>query len=166
MAKTESEKAPAQKVITITDLNAAIAELDNADQIREAVESGLVKAEIDLVEVDDRKYSGDYVRLTVGPNAQTDEDVVRALVVISGGNLRAPKKEGSDEPDNRAPNMEKFTIYGSDLAARSRVSQQIKAKAEGPDKAIEQMAKLLVKNKPGTSLEQAREMAKALLSDE
>lgn len=163
----DEKKKPAEKKITITDLAAAVKELDSTGELQKAIDAGLVKAEIEEVEIEGGKFSGDYVKLTVGEKAESDTDVVRALVAIAAGNLKPPvkvsEKEGEeDEVDTRAPSVVKFFTYGADLAARSRTSQRIKAAAQGPEKSIERMAELLSKTK-GISLEDAKAMVAALM---
>ena len=122
-----------------------------------------------MVEIEAGKYSGDYVKLSLGEKATDPESILAAMQAIAGGNLTAPASTAKDakegDVDNRAPSVVKFFLYGADLAARSRTSQRIKAAAEGPDKAIESMAKTIVKNKPNTTMEQARAMARMLLED-
>ena len=170
MAKAE-KKEPAKKVVTLASIEAGIGELVTdgivAANISELVASGLVKAELDEVEVEAGKFSGDYVRFSVGENAKTDEQVIAALVAIAGGNLTAPAKTEGEGSDERKPSLVKFALYGADLNARSRTSQRVKAAAEGPEKAIEKMADQIQKAKPGKfSREQAVEMAKMLLADD
>lgn len=171
-AKTEST---ATKVLTLESVEAGIAEMITegllAADVKDLIAQGIIKAEIDQAEVDKGKFSGDYVRLSLGPNCKTDEDAVVALVMIAGGNLRAPLKEKAkaDDPDVadlRKPSLEKFALYGADLNARSRVSQRVRAAAEGPEKAIERMADQLQKAKPGLSREKAVAKAKAMLEDD
>lgn len=165
-SKTEST---ATKVLTLESVQAGIDEMITegllAADIRDLIAGGIIKAEIDQAEVDKGKFSGDYVRLSLGENCKTDEDAVVALVMIAGGNLRAPKKDDGS-PDLRKPSLEKFALYGADLNARSRVSQRVRAAAEGPEKAIERMADQLQKAKPGLSREKAIAKAKAMLEDD
>jgi hypothetical protein len=168
MAKNEKE--PAKKVVVLADVAAGIAELVKdgivAENVTDLIEKGIVKAELDEVEVEAGKFSGDYVRFSVGENAKTDKQVIAALVAISGGNLTAPLND-EQEADQRKPSLVKFALYGADLNARSRTSQRVKAAAEGPEKAIEKMADQIQKAKPGKfSREQAVEMARMLLEDE
>lgn len=170
-----ADASKATKVLTLESVEAGIEEMITegllAADIRDLIEAGIIKAEIDQAEVDKGKFAGDYVRLALGPNCKTDEDAVVALVMISGGNLRAPLKEKAkaDDPDVadlRKPSLEKFALYGADLNARSRVSQRVRAAAEGPEKAIERMADQLQKAKPGLSREKAISKAKAMLEDD
>lgn len=163
--KEETKKAPAEKKVVISDLATAVKEMEGGETIQKAIDAGLVKAALEEVEIESGKYSGDYVKLTLGEKATDEASIIAALVAISGGNLTAPKAEDSDEPDNRKPSLVKFALYGADLAARSRTSQRIKAASQGPDKAIEKMADILVKNKPNLSKEQALEMARALMAE-
>jgi len=170
MAK-ETKKDPAKKVVTLADVNAGIQELITdgvvAQNITELIEAGIVKAELDEVEVEAGKFSGDYVRLSIGEKADTDKKVIAAMTAIAGGNLRPPKAEEGDGPDTRKPSVVKFLLYGADLSARSRTSQRIKAAAEGPEKAIEKMADQIQKAKPGKfTREAALEMARMLLGDD
>lgn len=172
MAKT-AEKAKAEKKVVISDLNTAVGELfdGNAEQVaqlRRAIESGLVKAEVAEVTINDNQFSGDYVKLSLGEAAVDDASILNAMRAIAGGNLTLPvttNEKGEEEVDERAPAVTKWFLYGADLASRSRTSQRIKAAAEGPEKAIESMAKTIVKNKPGTTMEQARQIAAAVLAD-
>lgn len=170
-ATTEkAAESTATKVLTLESVEAGIAEMITEgllpEDVRGLIESGVIKAEIDQAEVEKGKYSGDYVRLSLGENCKTDEDAVVALVMISGGNLRAPMKEDGKTADLRKPSLEKFALYGADLNARSRVSQRVRAAAEGPEKAIERMADQLQKAKPGLSREKAVAKAKAMLEDD
>jgi hypothetical protein len=163
MAK--KEKVQGTKVITLENVEAGLSDMLSEGTITEntleLIENGFIKAELDEVGVDEGKFLGDYVRLSVGEKAKTDKQVIAALLAIAGGNLRAPMKE--DEPtvaDTRKPSLEKFALYGADLAARGRTSQRIRSAAEGPEKAIERMADLIQKSKPGKfSREQAIERA-------
>jgi hypothetical protein len=170
MAKKET-KEPAKKVVTLESVEAGITELINdgivAANINELISRGVVKAELDEVEVEAGKFSGDYVRFSIGEKATTEKLVIAALVAIGGGNLTPPAKEDGDGVDERKPSLVKFALYGADLNARSRTSQRVKAAAEGPEKAIEKMADQIQKAKPGKfSREAAIEMARMLLEDE
>lgn len=160
MAKTNEVKA--DKKVVIADLKAAVKEMDNGADVQSAIDEGLIKAEVAEVKVEAGKFSGDYVRLALADGLSND-DTIKAMTVIAGGNLVAPKDD-DDETDDSKPSVVKWFLYGADLAARSRTSQRIKAAAQGPEKAIEKMADLIVKNKPGTSREEAIEQATALLS--
>jgi hypothetical protein len=168
MAK-ETSKSTAEKKIVITDLEAAIGDLfdQNADAVknlRSAISAGLVKAEIAEVKVEEGKYSGDYVKLSLGDKATDSDSVMLAMMAIAAGNLTTPKGDDGED-DDRAPAVTKWFLYGADLASRSRTSQQVKAAAEGPDKAIEKMAQTIVKNNPKISLERAREKARLALEE-
>lgn len=168
-------KAEAKKVLTLASVEAGIAELVTdgivAENVAELISKGLVKAELDEVEVEAGKFSGDYVRFSVGENAKSDKQVIAALTAICGGflNFQPDTAEGAEEGsiDTRKPCVVKFTLYGADLNARSRTSQRIKALAEGPEKAIEKMADNMQKAKPGKwTREQAIEIATMMLSDD
>jgi len=174
MAK-DAKKEPATKVVTLASVEAGIAELVKdgivGENVSTLIEQGIVKAELDVVEVEAGKFSGDYVRFSIGEKAKTDKQVIAALVAISGGNLTAPAKTGDDaeegETDDRKPSLVKFALYGADLNARSRTSQRVKSAAEGPEKAIEKMADQIQKAKPGKfTREQAVQMATMLLADD
>jgi hypothetical protein len=171
-----AEKSKAEKKITLANVESGLTknDFDNIEQVKQAIADGLVKAELDVVEVENGKFSGDYVKLTPGPKAleaplpdfDTLHPLIKALVIISGGNLVAPMKETKEgEPEarnERKPNLVKYAIYGSDLAARSTTSQRIKTAAQGPEKSIERMAEMLSKTK-GIPLDEAREQVKALM---
>jgi hypothetical protein len=127
-----------------------------------------VKAELDVVGVEEGKFLGDYVRLSLGDNVKTEKQVWAALLAIASGNLRAPMKEDDPSvPDTRKPSLEKFALYGADLAARGRTSQRVRSAAEGPEKAIEKMANDIQKAKPGKyTREQAIAKATKALADD
>lgn len=161
MAKAAEVKA--EKKVVISDLNVAISEMDNGADLAAAVKSGLLKASIAEVKVEAGKFSGDYVKFELGDGADGDEKMIEAMRLIAGGNLTSPTDDDGDADDSK-PSVVKWFLYGADLAARSRTSQRIKAAAQGPEKAIEKMADLIVKNKPGTSRAEAIEQATALLS--
>ena len=161
MAKTVEVKA--EKKVIISDLNAAIAEMENGSDIRAAIDKELLKASVAEVKVEAGKFSGDYVKLELGDKAETEAQLIEAMRLIAGGNLTSPTDDEGDADDSK-PSVVKWFLYGADLAARSRTSQRIKAAAQGPEKAIEKMADLIVKNKPGTSRAEAIEQATALLS--
>jgi len=153
MAKSK-EKTESKKVIILPDVETGLSEMLNDGLINETtldlIEKKMIKAELDEVGVESDKFTGDYVRFSLGENAKTEKQIVAALLAIAGGNLRAPMKE--DEPevaDTRKPSLEKFALYGADLAARGRTSQRIRSAAEGPEKAIERMANDLMKARPG-----------------
>ena len=159
-------KAPAEKKIIINDLNEAIGKLDNADAVKAAVAAGLVKAEIDTVDVESGKFSGDYVRLSLGEAVTDDSTALAAITVICGGKVIVPDSKddkGNAVDNSRKASVVKFALYGADLANRSRVSQQIKSAAQGPEKKIEQMAKLLKSQKPELSDEQALDLVRMML---
>jgi hypothetical protein len=170
MAKKEKEAGT--KVVTLESVDAGLGEMLSegliTDQTLDLIEKGFIKAELDVVGVESDKFLGDYVRLSLGDNAKTEKQVIAALLAISGGNLRAPMKE--DDPkvaDTRKPSLEKFTLYGADLAARGRTSQRVRSAAEGPEKAIEKMADQIQKAKPGKfTREQAIAKATRMLAED
>jgi hypothetical protein len=171
MAKTKAVEG--QKVVTLDSLEAGITELVNdgivGANINELIEAGQVKAELDLVEVEAGKFTGDYVRFSIGEKATSAKQIMAALQAISGGNLNAPVKEDGEEGelDWRKPSLVKFCLYGADLNARSRTSQRVKSAAEGPEKAIEKMAANIMKAKPGKyTPEQAVAMARMVLGED
>ncbi len=168
MAKTD-KKDPAKKVLTLESVEVGIAELVTdeivAANISELVKAGIVAAVLDEVEVEAGKFSGDYVRFSVGENAKTEKQIIAALTAIAGGNLSVSKAD--DGTEERKPSLVKFALYGADLNARSRTSQRIRTAAEGPEKAIEKMADQIQKAKPGKfTREQAIERATLMLSDD
>lgn len=169
MENGKTEKQPEKKVF-VASVEQGIADLIAEGQLPAEVpgliEQGIIKAVIDQANVDDDKFSGDYIRLTLGDGAKTDDDVIMGLLMIANGNLRAPFKEDGETRDMRKPSLEKFALYGADLASRSRVSQRVKAAAEGPERAIERMADQLQKAKPGMSREKAMAKAVAMLEDD
>jgi len=170
MAKT-AVKEPAKKVVVLESVEAGLTELITdgivSADIKALIEAGIVSAELDTVDVEAGKFSGDYVRFSVGEKATTDEDVVKALVAIAGGNLTSPAKTDGEGVDERKPSLVKFALYGADLNARSRTSQRVKAAAEGPEKNIEKMADIIQKSKPGKfTREAALEMARMMLGDD
>lgn len=135
---------------------------------------GKLKAEIAQTEVKVNKvhYNGDMLRFEIGESVETDEDVIAVLLAIANGNVRAPFKvdpktgETSETVrDYRQPSLEKFALYGADLSQRSRISQRVRSKAEGPTTAIRRMAKDLMKNK-GWSEEKAMAKATAFYAEE
>jgi hypothetical protein len=159
-------KTAGEKKITITDLSAAVAELDGAGTkserttLRDAIAAGLVKAEVDEASVENGKYTGDYVRLSLGDKATDSASILSAMQAIASGNLTAPTGDDG-KADDKAPSVVKWFLYGADLAARSRTSQRIKTAAAGPEKTIERMAKDLAAKK-NIDLETARAMVAAL----
>lgn len=165
MADVKESKVEAEMKVFVNDVAAELLVLDPSGALTQAVKDGIVSAEIAEVTIDSGKYSGQYVKLTPGPKVTDEASFVAFAKAVSNGNIFAPKAEGEDEPDTRAPHAVKHLVYGVDLAARSRTSQRIKAQAEGPDKDIERMAKILIKAKPGVSMDDAREMARAMLVD-
>ena len=171
MAKTKVVEG--QKVVTLDSLEAGITELVNdgivGANINELIEAGQVKAELDLVEVEAGKFTGDYVRFSIGEKATSAKQIMAALQAISGGNLNAPVKEDGEEGelDWRKPSLVKFCLYGADLNARSRTAQRVKSAAEGPEKAIEKLAANIMKAKPGKyTPEQAVAMARMVLGED
>lgn len=164
-----NEKVPVKKIV-LASVEQGLAEMQAEGfipaEVTALIAQGIIKAELDIATVDEDTYSGDYVRLTLGDNAKTDDDVIMGLLMIAAGNLRAPFKEDGVTRDMRKPSLEKFALYGADLAARSRVSQRVKAAAEGPEKAIERMADQMQKAKPGLSREKAVARAIKALNDE
>ena len=172
---TAAGSKPAQKMFSLDSVDAGINEMIAEgylpEEVRGMIKSGQIVAEIDQAEIEKGTFSGDYVRLSLGPDSAFEDqaDAATALVVICGGNLRAPKRDDG-ESDTRKPSLEKFALYGADLAARSRVSQRIRGLTEGPEKAIEKMADQIQRAKPGTSrdkaLARARKMLESMDEDE
>lgn len=159
-------KSKAEKKITVT-LEEGIAKFPNADEVKAAIAAGTVSATLDTVEIESGKFSGDYVRLDLGPNAKTDAEIVEALRVICGGSIfNAPEADDKGVvKDSRKPSLVKFALYGSDLNARSRTSQQIKAQAVSPDKTIAKMVDNMLKMKPTLTREAAESMVRMMLED-
>lgn len=160
----DKAKAVAEKKITLNSLEEGIAKFSNAEEVKAAIANGTVVAEIDVATVDNDKFSGDYVRLSLGPEAKDDASVVAALKVICGGAIfvEGEKQDDGTVKESRKPSVAKFALYGSDLAARGKVSQQIKAAAQGPEKKIEQMVKLLMSMNASLSEDAAREQVALL----
>ena len=160
-----NEVQKAEKKIVITDLAKAIEQMENGKEIAEAISDGLLKAEVAEVKVEAGKFSGDYVKLTLGDNAKTDEQILDMMTLIAGGNF-TPPVDDDGEADDRKPSVVKHFFYGADLAARSATSQAVKREAQGPEKAIERMADNIQKAKPGMSREKAVARAIKMLADD
>lgn len=116
------------------------------------------------VKVDKVHYNGDLLRFALGESVESDDDAIKVLIAISNGNIRAPLNEDGTR-DYRKPSLEKFALYGADLSQRSRISQRVRSKAEGPKAAIRRMAKDLMKTK-GWSEEKALKRAEAFYAED
>ena len=166
-----ADEVKADKKIVITSLKDAIAKMERGEEIATAIADGMVKAELAEVKIEAGKFSGDYVKLTLGDNAKTDDQIIETMILIAGGNLTQPFKKDADgedteEIDERAPSLVKHFFYGADLAARSATSQAIKRVAQGPEKQIEKMADQIQKAKPNMSREKAVARAIKMLADD
>lgn len=134
---------------------------------------GKLRAEITQTEVKVSKvpYNGDMLRFELGESVESDEDVIAVLLAIANGNIRAPFKVDKETGevsttvrDYRQPSLEKFALYGADLSQRSRISQRVRSKAEGPKTQINRMVKDLV-DRLGMSPEKARAKAEKFYAE-
>lgn len=159
-----------EKVLTIesveSGLEGMIEEKFLQPSIVELFAEGKLAAEVTQseVKVDKVHYNGDLLRFSIGESVETDEDVIQVLIAIANGNVRAPLREDGTR-DYRKPSLEKFALYGADLSQRSRISQRVRSKAEGPKAAIRRMAKDLMKTK-GWSEEKAMKKAEAFYAED
>lgn len=165
MTTTTKTTAPELKtVIEVTDPIATVKEMiENGhltSEVLDLLESGLIATRVEKVKVE-KKWLGEYVKLVVGPNATTDEDVYTALITIAGGNLRIAYDENQKPTD--APSLEKACIYGADLLTRARITQRVRKISESPEKSIEKMAKEIQKRNPRISDEVAKQQARQFL---
>lgn len=159
-----------EKVLTIesveSGLEGMIEEKFLQPSIVELFAEGKLAAEVTQseVKVDKVHYNGDLLRFAIGESVESDEDVIQVLIAIANGNVRAPLREDGTR-DYRKPSLEKFALYGADLSQRSRISQRVRSKAEGPKAAIRRMAKDLMKTK-GWSEEKAMKKAEAFYAED
>lgn len=93
-------------------------------------------------------------------------NTVEAASLLVGGNLDITTKVDEKTKEvEELPSVTKYFRQGFGMLARNSASARIATDVEGPDKAMEQAVKALMKAK-GWSEEKAREKAKLMMSDD
>ena len=106
---------------------------------------------------DGKPYEMEYANLL--PNT------AEAALPLVDNNLDVTIVKTDKGEDDEKPSVIKYFRQGYGMLARNNASARIAAKVEGPEKALEQAVKALIKAK-GWSEEKARAKAKLMMSDD